>query len=86
MNRVDGIIYGTPEDFFWLNKEDVINIIKNNMDRESGGIHFSCLFIQPLNRCLNNNPKYIMYRDYVQVKWYSLFDDIIEYKNNQISF
>lgn len=81
---IDGIIYGTPNDFFWINREDIINIIKNSINKKSTGIHIGCLFIQPLNRCLNNNSKYLSYRDYIQVKWYSLFIDIIAYKNRKI--
>ena len=52
----------------------------------STGIHFSNLFVQSQNRCLNFNPKYEKARYNVQIKWYSLFDDIIEnlyYKNNE---
>ncbi len=85
-NKVDAIVYGTPNDFLWINKEDITKIIKSNLNNISNGIHISCLFIQPLNRCLNNNTKYLKYRDYIQVKWYSLFDDIIKYKNNKLKF
>ena len=79
--RIDGIIYGTQDEFLWINKDDIKNIIKSSLNEKSTGVHIGCLFIQPLNRCLNNNPKYLEYRDYIQVKWYSLFDDIIRYKN-----
>ena len=79
--KIAGIIHGTPNDFFYINKNDILKIIRNNINKESNSVHISCLYIQPLNRCLNNNPKYTWGRDYVQIKWYSLFDDIIEYKN-----
>ena len=32
-----------------------------------------------MNRCLNYNEKY---RKYIQIKWYSLFDNIVEQMNN----
>ena len=79
--RVDGIIYGTPNDFLWLNKDDVIKIIKKRNNNNSNTVHIGPLYIQPFNRCINNNKKYIWCRDYIQIKWYSLYDDIIEYKN-----
>ena len=44
------------------------------------------LFVQPQNRCLNYNKKYENTRYNVQIKWYALFDDILEnlyYKNNR---
>ena len=80
---VDGIIFGIPNDFLWINKKEIKEIIKLSMSRKANGIHMGCLFIQPLNRCLNGNEKYIWCRDYIQVKWYSLFDDIIDYKNKK---
>lgn len=39
---------------------------------------------QPKNRCLNYNPLYEKDRYSVQIKWYSLNDDIIEYMNNRL--
>lgn len=82
--QVDGIISGTPYDFLWINKKEIIEIVKESMSRISNGVHMGCLFIQPLNRCINDNIKYRWCRDYVQIKWYSLFDDIIQYKNKHI--
>lgn len=83
-NKVNGIIYGTPDDFFWINDKEITEIVKNSIKRESSSVHIGCLFIQPLNRCLNNNPKYMWCKKYIQIKWYSLFDDIIEYKNTKV--
>ena len=80
--RVDGIIYGVPNDFLWITKDEVIKIVKESTNRISTSVHIGCLFIQPLNRCINNNIKYKWCRDYIQVKWYSLFDDIIKLKSN----
>lgn len=82
--RVDGLIHGTPNDFLWINKKAVYEIIKNSLDKESSTVHIGSLYIQPLNRCINNNKKYAWCRDYVQIKWYSLYDDIIKYKNDNI--
>ena len=82
--RTEGIIYGIPNDFLWINKKDIIKVIKDSINKESKSVHIGSLFIQPLNRCINNNKKYIWCRDYIQVKWYSLFDDIIINKNNNL--
>lgn len=81
---INGIIYGTPQDFFWISKKDIMNIIADSIGIQSKGIHFGCLFVQPLNRCINNNELYINRRNFIQIKWYSMFDDIIWYKNSQI--
>lgn len=42
------------------------------------------LYIQSLNRCLNENIQNMALRNCIQVKWYSLFDDIIQYKNDKL--
>ena len=81
--KVDGIIHGTPNDFLWINQKEIKEIIKNSINRNSSTVHIGCLYIQPLNRCINGNNKYMWCKDYVQVKWYSLFDDIIKYKNDK---
>ena len=39
---------------------------------------------QPKNRCLNYNPLYEKDRYCVQIKWYNIFDDIIEYMNKNV--
>ena len=51
------------------------------MNKYCSAVHFGALVCQPLNRCLNYNNRYSYGRFYVQVKWYSLFDDIIESMN-----
>lgn len=81
--RVNGLIHGVPNDFLWINRKDIFEIVRNSINRESSTVHIGCLYIQPMNRCINNNKKYMWCRDYVQIKWYSLFDDIIEYKNEK---
>lgn len=74
---VDAFIKGTPEGFLWATKQEVINYLMNS-DLISSSIHISNLFIQEWNKNLNYNLKYEFCRDYVQVKWYSLFDDFIK--------
>ena len=50
----------------------------------STAVHFGPMTIQPKNRCLNYNYKYEKDRYCIQIKWYNLFDDIIENMNNKI--
>ncbi len=82
---ISALIYGEVDDFFFLTSDDIIKIILRKSAIYSSTVHFSVLTVQPKNRCLNYNPSYEKDRFCVQVKWYSLFDDIIEnlyYKNN----
>lgn len=81
---ISAIILGTPNNFIWLKKEDIINIIQSHIGSYCSSPHFSKLVCQPMNRCINHNLKYEKYRNYIQIKWYSLFDDIIEQMNNNV--
>lgn len=80
--KIDAILYGVTEDFIWIKKEDIYNILLSKKDDYSSSIHFSHLTYQPMNRCLNHNPKYEKSRYISQIKWYSISDDIIENMNN----
>ncbi|MGN1268951.1 MAG: hypothetical protein ACI4U0_05605 [Candidatus Aphodocola sp.] len=80
---IDAILFGVNDDFIWIKKEDIIKVILSKKDLYSSAVHFGPLTIQPLDRCLNYNPKYDKRRFCVQVKWYNLADDIIEFMNNR---
>lgn len=81
---IDAIVYGEVYDFVWASKDDIRNIILSKKDIYSTAVHFGPIICQPKNRCLNYNPKYEKDRFYVQLKWYNLFDDIIENMNNKV--
>lgn len=80
---IDAIIYGTVNNFMFLLKEEIIKIILSQKDIYSTGVHFANLYCQPMTRNLNNNPKYEKKRYCVQIKWYSIFDDIVKYMNDK---
>lgn len=81
---IDGLLFGVRDDFIWIKKEDIIRIILKKQHSYSTGVHFGPLAVQPLDRCLNYNPKYEKQRFYVQIKWYNLADDIIQNMNDHI--
>lgn len=81
---IDAIICGEVDDFIWATKDDIKNIILSKKNIYSTGVHFGPLTCQPKNRCLNYNPKYEKDRFCVQLKWYNLFDDIIENMNSKV--
>lgn len=80
---IDGLIYGVVSDYLFITTEEIENIIMSKINISSSGPHFSCLFCQPLSRNLNNNSKNERCRYLVQIKWYTIFDDIIEYMNDK---
>lgn len=81
---IDAIIHGEVNDFIFITKEDIIKIILSKKNNYSTAVHFGPLTCQPKNRCLNHNQLYEKDRFCIQIKWYNLYDDIIEYMNNNI--
>lgn len=81
---IDALIYGEVNDFVRITKDDIKDIVLSKKDVYSTAVHFGPITCQPKNRCLNYNPKYEKDRFCVQLKWYNLFDDIIENKNNKV--
>lgn len=79
--EIDALIFGVSNDFIWIKKEDIKEIILSKKDVYSTAVHFGPLTVQPLDRCLNKNPKYKKRRFCVQIKWYNLADDILESMN-----
>lgn len=79
--KIDGIIHGVIDDFFWITSEDAIDIIMSQIDIYSTGVHFGQLYCQPHNRCLNYNKKLEHKRFCIQIKWYSMTDDILKFMN-----
>lgn len=82
--KIDALVYGTPTDFLWISRNDIVKVLLNKKNDECTSPHFSNLVCQCKGRCLNYNSKYENDRNYVQIKWYSLFDDIIENMNNKV--
>ena len=81
--QIDVIVYGEIDNFIWLKRNEIKEIIKSKINMYSTEIHFGPLFCQPKDRCLNHNPKYNSNRFIIQIKWFSIFDDYIEYKNTK---
>ena len=81
---IDALVFGISNDFIWIKREDIIKIILSKKDVYSSAVHFGPLTVQPMDRCLNRNPKYEKRRFCVQIKWYNLADDILENMNNNV--
>lgn len=75
---IDALIYGEYNDFLWISKENIYKVILEQKEMSSSAVHFGPIIVQPKTRCLNYNSKYEKDRFCVQIKWYSLFDDIMK--------
>ena len=81
--KIDLLVYGSPNDFFFITPKEIYNYIKSKQNIESSAIHFSCLTFQPLSRVLNYNEKLEYMRHWIQIKWYNLEDNIFEILNER---
>ena len=81
---IDVLICGEVYDFIWILKDDIKRLIMQKRDVYSTAVHFGPITCQPKNRCLNYNPLYEKERFCVQLKWYNLYDEIIEVMNSNI--
>ena len=79
---VDAFIHGTPNDFLWVSSNEVITFLENS-DVNSNSLHVSNLYIQSWNKNLIRNNRYEHCREYIQVKWFSMYNDIIKIMSNR---
>ena len=81
--NVNAFIYGYVNDFLWATTDEVVECLLEK-DIYSTGVHISSLFIQNWDKNIKQNEKYEYCREYIQVKWYSLFDDFIYIMNKRV--
>lgn len=82
-HKIDLLVYGTPNDFFFITPKEIYLYILSKKDIQSSSLHFSCLTLQPMSRVLNYNEKKEYMRHWIQIKWYNLEDNIIEIMNER---
>ena len=72
IGKNDLIIHGTVENFSYITKEEIIEILlaKSNKIMDSSSVHFSHLYFQAKSR------KDEVMRFFFQIKWYKLEEDI----------
>lgn len=80
-DSVDLIVYGNINDFVWITKNEIYKLILSKKDEYATGIHFGPLFCQPWTRNLQHKQSDEYKRDYIQIKWYSLKEDIENISN-----
>lgn len=82
----DAIIHGTPDNFLWATKSEIINYLITYPDGNTINVKVGPLFIQCRNRNLKKEANAVYAEEYVQVKWYCIHRDlyfITKKRNNQ---
>lgn len=79
---IDALICGTTDDYVWLNKYDIYDLILSKRCKEFTSPHIACMTIGPKKRNLNGDSKNIRERYIVCIRWNFIRESIIELKNN----
>lgn len=74
--KADIFIHGTLYDFIWVTSKEVESYL-SSVEYNSKSVHSSKLFIQNWNKNICRNNKYEHCREYIQIKWFSMYDDMI---------
>lgn len=78
---VDALICGMPDDYVWIMKFDLYDLILSNKYSECTSPHIACLTIGPKKRNLNRTSLYAKERYVVCVRWNFIKENIIDFKN-----
>ena len=82
---VDAFIHGEYEDFIWATTDEILEHLMNkDLSLKENGLSVSNLYIQSWNQNIKRNPKSENCSHYFQVKWYNIYDDIIEIMNKRV--
>lgn len=78
---IDALVCGTIDDYVWIMKYDLYDLIlsKRNIDYTSP--HAACLTIGPKKRNINGDSKNVRERYIVAVRWNFIRESIVEFKN-----
>lgn len=79
---IDALVSGTIDDYVWIKKYDLYELILSKRNYKYTSPHFCCITIGPKKRNLNKNSKNPKDRYLIAVRWNYIRESIIEYKNN----
>ena len=82
---IDALICGTVDDYEWIMKYDIYDLVLSNKYLELTSPHVACMTLGPKGRNLNCNPQNMAKRYIVCARWNNLKKDIINFKNNNSS-
>ena len=78
---IDALICGTIDDFVWLMKDDIYDLILSKRCMNYTSPHIACLTIGPKKRNLDGNSNNWKERYIICARWNFIKQDIIDYKN-----
>ena len=80
---IDAFICGTIDNYVWLMKHDIYDLILFKRCLDFTSPHIACMTIGPKKRNLDGNSKNIKDRYIVCVRWNFIKESIMEFKNSK---
>ena len=80
--EIDALICGTINDYVWLMKNDIYDLILSKRCMDFTSPHIACMTIGPKKRNLERNSKNAKDRYIVCIRWNFLKESIIDFKNS----
>lgn len=77
---IDALVCGTVDNYVWLMKHDIYDLILSKRCLEFTSPHIACMTIGPKKRNLEGNSKNVKDRYIVCVRWNFIKEDIIKFK------
>ena len=79
---IDALVCGTIDDYVWLMKYDIYDLILSKRCLDFTSPHIACMTIGPKKRNLNGNSNNRKDRYIVCIRWKFIKENIIEFKNS----
>ena len=81
---IDALICGTINNYVWILKYDLYDLILSKRNIEYTSPHIACLTLGPKKRDISGNSKYRNERYMLCVRWNYIRENIIEFKKSKI--
>lgn len=72
----DAIIHGTPDNFIWATKDEILKYLINYQNNHEIYLKFSALNFKSYDRNMRNSISEKINQNEIQIKWYSLKEDL----------
>lgn len=77
---IDALISGTVDDYVWINKYDIYDLILSNKHDDITSPHIGCITIGPKTRNLSFDLKNDKDRYFICIRWHFIREDIENFK------
>ena len=82
---IDALICGTIDDYVWIMKYDLYDLILSNRRYDLSSPHIACMTIGPKKRNLNNDSNFAKERYLVCIRWNFIRELIQDFRNNNLA-